>query len=87
MNMTSRTLPADDFDAIVVAELESLRIGERRLQQLYPRLQSQPQLRDRFLRELAKVQLRTDRLDAVLNPVSALEFPRLFAVADNRPVA
>jgi hypothetical protein len=60
-----------DFEAIVVAELQILRSGERRLQRLYSDLQTKPQLRGHFLRELAELQMRADRLDAVLNPVGA----------------
>ena len=60
------------FDAVVVAELQILRSGERRLERLYSDLQTKPQLRSHFLRELAELQLRADRLDAVLSPVGAL---------------
>ena len=59
----------NNFDAIVVAELQLLRSGEQRLERLYSRLQTKPQLRDHFLRELADLQVRADRLDAVLSPV------------------
>jgi len=41
------------------------------LERLYSDLQTKPQLRDHFLRELAELQLRADRLDAVLSPVGA----------------
>jgi len=61
----------NNFDAVVVAEIQMLRSGERRLERLYSDLQTKPQLRDRFLRELAALQLRADRLDAVLSPVGA----------------
>jgi hypothetical protein len=61
----------NNFDAVVVAEIQVLRSGERRLERLYSDLQTKPQLRDRFLRELTALQLRADRLDAVLSPVGA----------------
>jgi hypothetical protein len=67
------TQPSEiNFDAIVVAEIQMLRNGERHLERLYSDLQSMPQLRNDFLRELAELQLRADRLDAVLNPVGAM---------------
>lgn len=68
MNQSSN----NNFDAVVVAEIQILRSGERRLEQLYSDLESKPQLRDDFLRELAELQMRADRLDAVLSPVGAL---------------
>lgn len=64
MNQPSK----NNFDAIVVAEIQMLRSGERRLERLYSDLQTKPQLRPHFLRELAALQLRADRLDAVLSP-------------------
>jgi len=57
------------FDAMLVAEIQILRSGEQRLARLYSDLQTKPQLRGDFLRELAELQLRADRLDAVLSPV------------------
>jgi len=68
MNQSSK----NNFDAVVVAELQILRSGERRLEQLYSDLESKPQLRNDFLRELAELQMRADRLDAVLSPVGAM---------------
>jgi hypothetical protein len=65
----------NNFDAVVVAEIQILRIGERRLERLYSDLQTKPQLRDHFLRELTELQLRADRLDAVLSPVAAYSSP------------
>jgi hypothetical protein len=62
----------NNFDAIVVAEIKSLRSGERRLERLYSDLQTKPQLRRDFLRELTELQLRADRLEAVLSPAGAL---------------
>lgn len=68
MNQSSN----NNFDAVVVAEIQILRSGERRLERLYSDLESKPQLRDDFLRELAELQMRADRLDAVLSPVGAM---------------
>ena len=68
MNQSS----TNNFDAIVVAEIQILRSGERRLEQLYSDLESKPQLRNDFLRELAELRMRADRLDAVLSPVGAM---------------
>jgi hypothetical protein len=68
MNQSSK----NNFDAVVVAEIQILRSGERRLERLYSDLESKPQLRDDFLRELAELQMRADRLDAVLSPVGAM---------------
>ena len=68
MNQPSKT----NFDAIVIAEIQILRNGEQRLERLYSDLQTKPQLRHDFLRELAELQLRADRLDAVLSPVGAM---------------
>jgi len=71
---------ANNFDAVVVAEIQMLRSGERRLERLYSDLQTKPQLRDDFLRELAALQMRADRLDAVLSPVGAQSsFPAYLA--------
>ena len=64
----------DEFEDVLVAELEELRKSERVLQEMYPRLKSKPQLRVAFLRQLADVQRRTQRLDAVLNPIGAMQF-------------
>ena len=68
MNQSSK----NNFDAIVVAEIQILRSGERRLERLYSDLESKPQLLDDFLRELAELQMRADRLEAVLSPVGAM---------------
>ena len=64
----------DDFETAVIAELRHLRSSEKLLQKMYPRLKSAPQLRNRFLDQLAEMQRRAQRLDAVLNPVGALQF-------------
>jgi len=63
----------DEFEDVLVAELEELRKSEKALQEMYPRLKSKPQLRVAFLRQLADMQRRTERLDAVLNPTGALQ--------------
>jgi len=74
--MQPRTSVLDqDFDELLVAELESLRIGEQRLERLYSRLCVEPRLRDYFLQELAEFRQRADRLDAVLNPLEAFQSP------------
>lgn len=64
----------DEFESALVAELEELRRSEKALQKLYPRLKSKPQLRPQFLQQLADMQQRAYRLDAVLNPIGALQF-------------
>jgi hypothetical protein len=64
----------DEFETAVLAELQHLRRCEKRLQNMYPRLKSMPQLRGRFVQQLGEMQLRAQRLDAVLNPVGALQF-------------
>jgi ferritin-like metal-binding protein YciE len=64
----------DDFETALIVELEELRRSEKALQKMYPRLKSKPQLRTQFLRQLAAMQQRAHRLDAVLNPIGALKF-------------
>jgi hypothetical protein len=64
--MTHAAIRHDDFDALVVSELKLLWEGERCLGRLYPQLRRRPQLRQRFLRELANVQQRTIDLQNVL---------------------
>jgi ferritin-like metal-binding protein YciE len=65
---------SDEFETALVAELRLLRRSERLLQTMYPRLRSTPQLRARFVEQLAEMQKRAQRLDAVLNPVGAMQF-------------
>ena len=65
---------SDEFETAVVAELRLLRRSEKLLQNMYPRLKSTPQLRPHFVEQLAEMQQRAQRLDAVLNPVGALQF-------------
>jgi hypothetical protein len=87
MEIITAAAREDDFDAILVAELETLRDGEKRLQRLFSRLPSQPQLRDRFLLELATVQQRAERLDAVLNPLKFFDAAVPLANPTLSPVA
>ena len=77
----------DEFETAVVAELEHLRTSEKLLQRLYPRLKTLPRLRNRFLQQLAEMQLRAQRLDAVLNPIGALQTALPAAPAINSPAA
>ena len=77
----------DEFENALVGELEQLRKSERALQKMYPRLKSKPQLRSRFLQQLAEMHQRTHRLDAVLNPIGALEFAPPIPVATHSSVA
>jgi hypothetical protein len=65
----------DAFEIAVVAELRHLRTSEKLLQRMYPRLKTMPHLRDQFMQQLGEMQLRAQRLDAVLNPVGAMQFP------------
>jgi ferritin-like metal-binding protein YciE len=64
----------DEFENVLIAELEELHKTEKALQRMYPRLKRKPQLRTHFLRQLADMQQRAQRLDAVLNPVGAVPF-------------
>jgi ferritin-like metal-binding protein YciE len=64
----------DEFENALMAELEELRKSEKALQKMYPRLKTKPQLRTTFLRQLADMQHRAHRLDAVLNPVGAVQY-------------
>lgn len=78
----------DDFDAVLVAELETLRNGEKHLQRLYPQLRYRPELRDTFLRTLSEMRQRADRLNAVLNPLEAFQpFSGFSAAAATNPAA
>jgi hypothetical protein len=71
--MNGTVIRQDDFDTILVSELETLREGEKRLKRLYRQLGKKPQLREGFLRDLADVQQRVERLHAVLNPYEAFQ--------------
>ncbi len=81
MKAVSSMPTQDEFESALLAELEQLRRSEKALQKMYPRLKAKPQLRTIFLEQLAEMQLRAHRLDAVLNPVGALEFAPVYAVA------
>jgi ferritin-like metal-binding protein YciE len=71
----------------LVAELHHLRTSERLLQRMYPRLKTMPQLRNRFLQKLAEMQVRAQRLEAVLSPIGALRPTLTVAPAVNSPAA
>jgi len=77
----------DEFESVLLAELQELRRTEKALQKMYPRLKSRPQLRTRFMQQLADMQQRTYRLDAVLNPVGAMQFAPSVPVAPQFSVA
>ncbi|MGP0072161.1 MAG: DUF892 family protein [Bryobacteraceae bacterium] len=74
MKILKSTRSQDEFESVLLAELEELRRSEKALQKMYPRLKSKPQLRTRFLQQLAEMQQRAYRLDAVLNPLGVLQF-------------
>jgi ferritin-like metal-binding protein YciE len=74
MKAVKSTPSQEEFENALMAELEQLRKSEKALQKMFPRLKSRPQLRTRFLEQLADMQQRAYRLDAVLNPVGALQF-------------
>ncbi|MGA2878006.1 MAG: hypothetical protein ABSG13_03570 [Bryobacteraceae bacterium] len=71
MKALKATPAQEEFENVLIAELEELRKSERALQKMYPRLKSKPQLRVHFLQQLADMQQRAHRLDAVLNPIGA----------------
>jgi len=77
----------DEFEIALLAELRHLRSSEKILQRMYPKLKTKPQLRNRFMDQLAEMQLRAQRLDAVLNPIGALRSPIPAALAVNLPAA
>ena len=64
--MSSTAIRHDDFDNLVVSELETLWEGEQCLGRLYPQLQRKPQLRELFLRQLSTLQQRAEHLQTVL---------------------
>jgi ferritin-like metal-binding protein YciE len=66
-----QSLRQDEFENVVLSELQELRKTEKALQKMYPRLKAKPQLRNTFLQQLADMQQRAYRLDAVLNPTAA----------------
>lgn len=77
----------DEFESALIAELMELRRSEKSLQKMYPRLKSKPQLRTRFLQQLAEMQQRAHRLDAVLNPLGAFQFAEPLPVPVHSSVA
>jgi len=87
MKAVRSTPSQDEFENVLMAELEELRRSEKALQKMYPRLKSRPQLRTIFLRQLAEMQQRAQRLDAVLNPVGALHFASPAPLAAHSSVA
>jgi ferritin-like metal-binding protein YciE len=74
MKAVRSKLSQDDFENVLLAELQELRRTEKALELMYPRLKSKPQLRTRFLQQLADMKERAVRLDAVLNPTGTLQF-------------
>jgi ferritin-like metal-binding protein YciE len=87
MKAVKSTRLQDEFESVLVAELEELRKSEKALQKMYPRLKRKPQLRTEFLAQLADMQQRAYRLDAVLNPVGALQFGSAVPMAAQSSVA
>ena len=82
-----QSLMQDEFENVLLTELEELRRTEKSLEEMYPRLKSKPQLRTRFLQQLADMQQRAYRLDAVLNPTGAPQFAQSVPVAVQPSVA
>jgi ferritin-like metal-binding protein YciE len=72
MKAAHRITSQEEFENILLAELKELRRTEKTLERMYPRLKSKPQLRPRFLEQLADMQQRAYRLDAVLNPTASV---------------
>jgi ferritin-like metal-binding protein YciE len=87
MKAVISTRSQDEFENALMAELEELQKSEKALQKMFPRLKSRPQLRTRFLQQLADMQQRAYRLDAVLNPVGALQFTPPAPIAAQPSVA
>ena len=77
----------DDFDAILLREIEILKAGEHRLEKLFAQLRTRPQLRDCFLIELSEVRQRADRLSGVLNPYGSFVMPCPVETPIIRPAA
>jgi ferritin-like metal-binding protein YciE len=77
----------DDFENVLLAELQALRRTEKALERMYPRLKSKPQLRTRFLQQLEEMQHRAYRLDAVLSPTSTPQFTPSVPLASQSSVA
>jgi len=58
-------------DAMILAELEQLRSEQERLERLYPYLESKPELRASFRTAVAALNIRAERVDALLTPAHA----------------
>lgn len=92
MNTVNRTSAnrEENLNAFVVGELASLRGSEKQLTDLYAKLPDRPRLRETFVRQLAAVALRAERLNAVLNnlDLNAVELPKMaFLAPSGRPAA
>lgn len=87
MKAVKSTASQDEFEKVLMAELEELRKSEKALERMYPRLKRKPQLRVQFLRQLADMQQRAHRLDAVLNPTGAFQFAPSVSFAAQSSVA
>jgi ferritin-like metal-binding protein YciE len=74
MDALKLTPSQDEFESALLAELQEIHRTEKALQKMYPRLKSKPYLRIRFMEQLGEMQRRAHRLDAVLNPIGALQF-------------
>ncbi len=87
MKAVTSTSSHDEFESLLVAELQAIRRSEKALQKMYPRLKSKPQLRSRFLEQLTEMQQRAQRLDGVLNPIGAMQVPPAVMAATHTSVA
>jgi ferritin-like metal-binding protein YciE len=87
MKAVTASAVQEEFESVLIAELEELRKSEKALQKMYPRLKSKPQLRVQFLQQLADMQQRAQRLDAVLSPIGALQSASIGLVTAHCSVA
>jgi len=86
--MNRQAVRQDDFDSVLLSELDTLRESEARLERLFRQLRRKPHLRESFLCELSEVQQRAERLYAVLNPFEVFEAAEeLFASPGLSPAA
>jgi len=81
--MTQTPSSSESFDGFVLTKLEIVRSSEKQLEWLFPKLQSNPQLQDSFLQQLAVVRKRAERLDAILESIRS----DLSAGVELRPAA
>ena len=81
--MRQTAASSESFDGFVLTELEIVRSSEKRLEWLFPKLRSNPQLQDSFLQQLAVVRKRAERLDAILESIRS----DLSAGVELRPAA